>query len=308
MNNGEILFLYDAELTNPNGDPDDENRPRMDYQSRRNLVSDVRLKRYIRDYLQSLGRKIFVESREDGQVVDAGTRIKNVLGHLVSQSDVPELTNRLDDIRLFGATIPIKKNKEENISGDSIKITGPVQFTWGYSLNHADLVDTYSITSRFASGENKTQGTIGKDYRIYYSLIGFYGVLSGHRAERTNMTDADCDLLDKAIIQSIPQQATRSKIGQFPRLYIRFKYKNKETAIGDWRNYVLIKQKNNLRNIEDVQVDLELLVSKISESRDKIEEIYLWLHPLLKLERSGNAITHKDFKESLPVKIKLLDF
>lgn len=48
--NHEILFLYDACLCNPNGDPDEENRPRMDYETRRNLVSDVRLKRYLRDH------------------------------------------------------------------------------------------------------------------------------------------------------------------------------------------------------------------------------------------------------------------
>jgi CRISPR-associated protein Csh2 len=45
MNNSEILYLYDAQLTNPNGDPDEENRPRMDYERGINLVSDLRLKR-----------------------------------------------------------------------------------------------------------------------------------------------------------------------------------------------------------------------------------------------------------------------
>ena len=55
MNNSEILFLYDAKLTNPNGDPDEENRPRMDYERGTNLVSDLRLKRYIRDYLADQG-------------------------------------------------------------------------------------------------------------------------------------------------------------------------------------------------------------------------------------------------------------
>jgi len=42
MNNSEILFIYDAQMCNPNGDPDEENRPRMDYATQTNLVSDVR--------------------------------------------------------------------------------------------------------------------------------------------------------------------------------------------------------------------------------------------------------------------------
>jgi len=58
--NSEILFLYDAKMCNPNGDPDDENRPRMDYDRERCLVSDVRLKRYLRDYLEEKGHTIYV--------------------------------------------------------------------------------------------------------------------------------------------------------------------------------------------------------------------------------------------------------
>lgn len=48
MNSSEMLYIYDAKLSNPNGDPDEENRPRMDEEI--NLVTDLRLKRYVRDY------------------------------------------------------------------------------------------------------------------------------------------------------------------------------------------------------------------------------------------------------------------
>ena len=75
IKNSDILFIYDAKLCNPNGDPDDENKPRMDYETRTNLVSDVRLKRYIRDYLESKGYEIFV-AKVDGETVDATTRLK----------------------------------------------------------------------------------------------------------------------------------------------------------------------------------------------------------------------------------------
>ncbi|OWP56420.1 MAG: type I-B CRISPR-associated protein Cas7/Csh2 [Thermoplasmatales archaeon B_DKE] len=304
VNNAEILFLYDAELTNPNGDPDDENRPRMDYQFRRNLVSDVRLKRYVRDYLQELGNEIFVESSDNGQVVDAGTRIEKLLGHKPRNSDADEIMKRLIDVRLFGATLPIKKGEEA--SGDSIKVTGPVQFTWGYSLNEADLVDTYSITSRFSSGEGKKQGTIGKDYRIYYSLIGFYGVISGFRAQKTGMTESDCKMLDKALLLSIPQQATRSKIGQFPRLYLRIVYKDQETVLGDWRKYVNLTNKKNLRRVEEVKLDLTSIINRLKENVHRIEEIYFWGDPLLHLEQSNKSSTVEEMLKGVEVKtIKL---
>jgi CRISPR-associated protein Csh2 len=75
LHNGEILYLYDAKDTNPNGDPDAENRPRMDYVGRRLLVSDVRLKRYVRDYLLAQGEDVWVRMREDGSRTDADGRL-----------------------------------------------------------------------------------------------------------------------------------------------------------------------------------------------------------------------------------------
>lgn len=62
--NGEILYLYEAKDTNPNGDPDSENRPRMDHVAGRILVSDVRLKRYVREYLLNRGRMSGFASRK----------------------------------------------------------------------------------------------------------------------------------------------------------------------------------------------------------------------------------------------------
>lgn len=288
MKNGEILFLYDANLTNPNGDPDDENRPRMDYQSRRNLVSDVRLKRYIRDYLQDLGNNIYVENPRDGNVVDASTRIKNLLGRTPTTADLELVKRELIDVRLFGATIPIKKS-EGAVSGDSIKITGPVQFTWGYSLNEVDLVDSYSITSRFSSGEGKKQGTIGKDYRVYYSLIGFYGIISGYRAEHSGMSEQDITTLDKCLIRAIPQQATRSKIGQFPRLYLRIQYRDRDTVLGDLREDVSLNNAAKLRGIDGVSLEVDPLYSKLSSHKSRIEKVIYWQDPKLKLLANGTG-------------------
>ncbi|MDK2903036.1 MAG: CRISPR-associated protein Csh2, partial [Clostridiales bacterium] len=126
MNNSELLFLYDAKMCNPNGDPDDENRPRMDYERQRNLVSDVRLKRYIRDYLEDMDYGIFV-SKQDDKVVDADARLKNVVGkNKVTIEDLPIILDKLIDVRMFGATMPIKA-EEGGRGGSSIALTGPVQ-------------------------------------------------------------------------------------------------------------------------------------------------------------------------------------
>jgi CRISPR-associated protein Csh2 len=74
MNNKEFLFIYDAALCNPNGDPDQENKPRMDKTTKTNLVSDTRLKRYIRDYLIDHDKDVFV-SMMGGEKVSVEDRL-----------------------------------------------------------------------------------------------------------------------------------------------------------------------------------------------------------------------------------------
>jgi len=155
LKNSDILFIYDAKLCNPNGDPDDENKPRMDYETSKNLVSDVRLKRYIRDYLESTGHEIFV-SKVDGETVNATVRLqkffekegREVKLNKLTSSDVGFLLSKLFDVRLFGATMPIKAEEDEE-KGTPSNFIGPVQFNWGYSLNKVEIVESSSITSIF---------------------------------------------------------------------------------------------------------------------------------------------------------------
>ncbi|MDQ0191303.1 type I-B CRISPR-associated protein Cas7/Csh2 [Alicyclobacillus cycloheptanicus] len=297
MNNSELLFLYDAQLANPNGDPDDENRPRMDYQSRRNLVSDVRLKRYIRDYLQDAGHELYVAQPRQGEVVTADKRLQTVLGgKKPTVKDLPEILDQLMDIRLFGATMPIKG--EGGGAGSSIQVTGPVQFTWGYSLNHVDLVNSYTISSRFSSQDEKNQGTFGKDYRVYYSLLTFAGVVSGKRAEISRLTESDLAWLDQALVEAIPLQTTRSKIGQFPRLYMRVEYVDDRTVLGDWRELLDLDEKENLRSTADVRLRVDRLVARITEARARIAAVHLWQHPDFRVWYGAESVRLADVIDS----------
>ena len=69
--NHEFLFIYDARLCNPNGDPGNENKPRMNEEREINLVSDTRLKRYIRDYLQQFKEKEIYIAKVENETVNA---------------------------------------------------------------------------------------------------------------------------------------------------------------------------------------------------------------------------------------------
>lgn len=297
--NSEILFIYDAKMCNPNGDPDDENRPRMDTDRERNLVSDVRLKRYIRDYLQDKGYTIYVTKAEG--VVIAGERLKRVLGkeEQPSREDLPVLLEKLIDVRLFGATMPIKG--ERRGEGESINLTGPVQFNWGYSLNRVQLVESNTISSQFASEASAQQGTFGKDYRLYYSLIAFHGIVSARRVEamakiaggnsQAATSEEDLALLDEAMLKAIPLQATRSKIGQYPRLYARFVFNDPETFMGDMREDVKVEPDRDLRSVQDFVLEIGGMRDRILGVKDRIAKVLVWQDKELNTVVDGTAKT-----------------
>ncbi|WP_034602555.1 type I-B CRISPR-associated protein Cas7/Csh2 [Clostridiisalibacter paucivorans] len=288
IKNSEILFLYDAKMTNPNGDPDEENRPRMDYERDINLVSDLRLKRYIRDYLQSKGEEIFVTKLEDKSVKPE--KIVEKLKTKLNKKDIEkeDILDNLIDVRLFGATIPIQKETKT--------FTGPVQFNWGYSLNKVELMES-AITSHFSTGDKNAQGAMGRDYRVKYSFIAFSGVVSGNRAEKTHLQEEDINKLDKAVVKSIPLLATRSKVGQYPRLYIRVQYKDPETILGDMRTMIkLVENTENPRDISEVALDVGDLLNFLKENRENVDKIYYFKDRNLKITNGEFNEIFRDFR------------
>lgn len=305
--NGELLYLYDAKLCNPNGDPDEENKPRMDYETGRNLVSDVRLKRYLRDYWLALDGErwkqlgydpkpdVWVRQLEDEngalQRVSAKQRIDALAKEFRAKSakeaaKKPEfsqwLLKKLLDARLFGATIPIGEGEGER-GGASLTLTGPIQLSWGYSLNRVEILPSATISSQFAGREQEEKGqygTFGKDWRVKYSLLAFYGTVSAWRARRTGLTDRDVRLLDHSLLEALPLLATtRSKLGQAPRLYLRVQYKDDRTFLGDLRAGLRLERETELEDLQDVQLDYTGLVQRLQQAKDKIEKVVFWAHP-----------------------------
>jgi len=267
IKNSEILLLYEAKLCNPNGDPDNENKPRIDYSTMTNLVSDVRLKRFIRDYLYHYKNKdIFIRRADDGSYLDATQRYEQA-----GKPDPDDFPKLFIDIKFFGATIPIKGSDKKD-KGKSIQFTGPIQFSWGYSLNKVEFVDSPSITSHFA-GEKKEGGSIGKDWRLKYALIAFYGRINRYWAKKTNLNEDDVKLFDESIFPAISlETSTRSKIGHMPILYIRIEY-NDDYMIGDLRRFINIDKKENIESIKDYKINLDELVNVLEKIKDKISNV-----------------------------------
>jgi CRISPR-associated protein Csh2 len=253
--NSEILFIYDAKMSNPNGDMDNENKPRMDYDTSTNLVSDVRLKRYLRDYFeQACDKEIFVTTNAK----DAKDRGKQLKDKKMSHTD-------LIDVRLFGAVFAEK--------GGNDHLTGPVQFNWGYSLNPVEINESSTITSSFSGGSG-----IGKDFRVKYSLITFSGGVNAHTAKLTELTDEDMVLFDVAMIKAIPFCRTRSKTGQTPRLYLRAISDDNKTVLKDLREFISLNynvdEDYKTRSVKDFSLDMNALVDYLA--KQNIQTIRYW--------------------------------
>ena len=289
-NRSEILFLYDVKDANPNGDPADENKPRIDEETGINIVTDVRKKRTVRDYLFNYkgynGEKdkdIFVRQTpskkgkglQDGKnrALDFGKTKEEILNNILS---------RCIDIRLFGAVIPLDK--------DSVTFTGPVQFKMGHSLHRVEM-KYFKGTGAFTSKDGNDQQTFREEYILPYSLISFYGVINENAAKETRLTDADVELLKEGLWEGTKNLLSRSKMGHTPRLLMSVEYKESNFFVGELDKYITLKtnkKDEEIRDIEEVEIDLTRLSDELNKHMDKIEKIELKLDPRIKLIGKDN--------------------
>lgn len=300
QNKHEFLFLYDVQNSNPNGDPSDENKPRFDADRRVALVSDVRLKRTVRDYLfSSLGhntsdKDIFVRTtfsnsdkkKSDSNIKDGKERAKDF------GNDAEKIVNTCIDIRLFGAVIPLDKK--------SIKYTGPVQFDgMGKSLNQTEIV-TIEGTGAFASSSGKDQATFRTEYNLPYALIGFNGVLCNQNANVVSTREDDLNDLKTAMWEGTKNLNTRSKFGQMPQLLLDIEYSN-SFHIGRLKEKVKLVPNSNMtenkvRTTDDYVLDVTKLIDTLRDVKDKIVKINIVVNKDLKVVYNNDMIDISTFE------------
>lgn len=294
----ELIFLYDAKDSNPNGDPLDENKPRMDEERSINLVTDVRLKRTVRDYLYeykgyngSGGNDIFVREIKDekGNVQDGKKRASNFFKDKKNATEVEkEVLEKCIDVRLFGATIPLDK--------DSVTLTGPVQFKMARSL-HPVQINHIKGTGAFASGEGKAQSTFREEYFVMYSLIAFYGIINENAAKYTKLTEGDVSLLLDGMWNGTKNLISRSKIGQTPRLLLKIDYKEPNFLIGDLDSFLKLITNENISALEkirdagDYKIDLTGLSNVLKQYSSKIEKIGYKYDERMNFNINGNSVS-----------------
>lgn len=294
LNKSDILFLYENIKANPNGDPD-ENKPRIDPVTRHCLVTDVRIKRTVRDYLNKYkGKPIFVERREAGEAITASIRfLEEVEKAKMEKKDLKkdELINRLFldyiDIRLFGCTITVQEKEKKAIKEvlkekdeiDSITRPGPVQVTLAESLHKVEI-ESIKGTTAFASTEKAGAGTFSTKYILPYALIAVSGVINPASGKKTGLTQTDIDLFLEGLWFGTLNLNTGSK-NQIPKLLLKVDYTSEKFNIGMLDRYIAdnlklnngVDKEENIRSLNQFSLVLDDLVNILASKKDQISKI-----------------------------------
>jgi CRISPR-associated protein Csh2 len=272
----EIIFLYDCKMCNPNGDPLDANRPRMDEATGQCLVTDVRLKRTIRDYLMENGhntteKDIFIRDADDGSPITGDKRSD-------AYKDKDDFIAKFIDVRLFGGvSAPKSEGKGKDKSKKVFNLTGPVQFGMGRSLNRVN-VNFIKGTGAFATSEGAGNKTFREEYNISYGLIGFHAVVNENAARHSGLTDADVEELVDAMWNGTKGLLSRSKKGHMPRLLVKIDYKESQFFIGDLVERLRLDfdkgvKEEALADIVDFTINVDALNATLQQYSEKIERI-----------------------------------
>lgn len=291
----ELLFLYDIRMGNPNGDPD-ENRPRS-LPDGRFYVTDVRLKRFARDYLAAQGQEILVGNIE-GRTTNLTGRVAHHLETIgKAKANGEELVNILldsfIDARCFGSSLAFKKQDGWEPKPSPKTLTGAVQLNMGEVLHEASEIQIQG-TSVFGSDEDKAQGTFTNYAALRYALIAFHGVANEHSAKKSRLSDADYDTLLRAFWNGVRAAGnTRTKVGQVPRLLVSVEYNpGEEFQFGNLMDYVKLqavdgKAERTWASPDDYRVDLSRLLERLDGQRARIARVRCEVSPDLCFTEAG---------------------
>jgi CRISPR-associated protein Csh2 len=277
----EYLFLYSVKDANPNGDPLNANHPRFDPETGRIMVSDVRIKRTIRDQWLREGLDVFV----DGAPKTLNTRI-NELKSKLKVNTGKEALQKCIDTKLFGVTFAL--------GNEAFSWTGPVQFKWGRSLHQAKA-ELIQGTAAFATKDQSEQRSFRNEYIVPFVLLGVYGIANQYASVETGATDEDVDKIADGLWEGTINLITRSKVGHVPRLLIEIIYQEgfsgsagsldeKVDLQGPDGRTLNADEELTIRSTKDFIVDISDVSKKLAGLKNYIETVKIWLDNELQLK------------------------
>lgn len=211
----DFVYLFDVQDGNPNGDPDAGNLPRVDAETGMGLVTDVCLKRKIRNYVQiaknlSDGYDIFIKEKAVlNQEIDKAHEDENVKNSSDKTAAARQfMCKNYYDIRTFGAVMSTGKNAGQ--------VRGPVQLTFARSIDPI-ATSEHSITrmavateeeSKKQNGDNRT---MGRKSTVPYGLYLCHGFISANLAKQTGFDEEDLKLFWEALKNMFDQDRSAAR-------------------------------------------------------------------------------------------------
>lgn len=286
-NRYDFVVLFDVENGNPNGDPDAGNMPRIDQETGHGLITDVCLKRKIRNYVEAAcegneGYRIYVKEgipleRSNKEAYSyLGMKEKDIKD--IKKTD-PEIDIKIRDfmcrnffdIRTFGAVMTTFVNAKLNCG----QVRGPVQFGFARSVDPIMPQEvgisrlTVATEGELESGKNTM---LGRKFIVPYALYRVEGYVSANLARKTTgFSEDDLNLLWKSIVNMFELDRSAARGNMAVRKFIVFKH---ESELGNAPSYQLFSrihvQRRDIekaaRSYEDyeVRVDKDAMQSGVS--------------------------------------------
>lgn len=289
----DFALIIDVNKANPNGDPLDGNRPRVDFAGR-GEISDVCLKRKLRNRALAMGLPVFVVS--SGTENDGCQSLRERFDSYLENGGNPErdsLCQQWFDVRAFGQVFAYKaktggkgkgrKKKDEaesaeDSSGDSVSlhVRGPVTIQTATSLKPVIITSmqiTKSVNSEPVSGGGKSSDTMGQKHRVEQGTYVAYGAVSPQLAEETGFTEEDAALLKKLLLTIFEGDASSARPeGPVSVRYLVWWEQENTGGISSGRVH------RSLRSVLEGQ-DAEAALSDAGELRSRMEKILPGLKP-----------------------------
>ncbi|WP_031500087.1 type I-C CRISPR-associated protein Cas7/Csd2 [Bryobacter aggregatus] len=216
----DFALVLRVKNANPNGDPLNGNRPRTDYEGL-GEITDVCLKRKLRDRLQEAGEAIFVQS--DDRKIDGEPSLRerarsetNGLGQKAFSKWKKEDTAKAAcekwfDVRAFGQVFAF--GKDGDASGVSIPVRGPVTIQSAFSKEPVSVTSTQITKSVSGEGDGSKRGsdTMGMKHRVDSGIYECYGSINPQLAERTGFSDADAERLKSILPKLFENDASSAR-------------------------------------------------------------------------------------------------
>ncbi len=271
-NRYEFVYLFDVTNGNPNGDPDAGNMPRLDPESSKGLVTDVCLKRKLRNYIEmteegSQGYEIYVKEKsglnnQNKRAYEA-LEIKPVKKKLPNEEEKARaitawMCANFFDVRAFGAVMTTEIN--------SGQVRGPVQLAFAKSIDPIIPLEI-SITRMAVTNEKdlEKERTMGRKHIVPYGLYRVHGFVSAKLAEKTGFSDADLEKIWQGLERMFEHDRSAARGEMVARRLIVFKHKD---TLGNMPSHklfdrVVVKRKKGEENTPATSfADYSIEVSK----------------------------------------------